>query len=90
MFAKISGFGSFPIDMLRYDSCVPMTERDAQLIGETFSRVGSWEIYVRRVKSGDFTYERWTSFGSRIETFKNYPLLYTNRKEPEWINSFVH
>lgn len=34
----VEGSGTFPIDMLRYDRCVPETERDASEIAASFSR----------------------------------------------------
>jgi len=81
VYGKVSGTGEFPLDMLRYDVCSPATEQDSYLISRTFnleSRCrGVWEIYVKRIllehKKGmnTFTYDRWRSFGCRVEETKD-------------------
>jgi hypothetical protein len=35
---QVTGFGSFPLDMLRYDGCYPATSEDAGLIQEHLDR----------------------------------------------------
>lgn len=63
--AKIRGLGPFPIEMLRYDSCWPMTEADSALVSRTFEcRTEPWEIMVTGhiVWRTGWTVERWRSF----------------------------
>jgi hypothetical protein len=75
IYAKITGTGHFPVDMLRYDLCSPATEEDSHLIENTFNIYAkNWVIFVKRPllerrKKTDqvFTYGRWQSFGCQIE-----------------------
>lgn len=64
--------GEFPIDMLRYDRCMPNTETDSGLIR------GSFEHHLRKpltvvvrqystVQFAPWTVARWQSFGCEIE-----------------------
>ena len=67
--AKITGCGKFPIDMLRYENCSPVTERDSHQISRTFDqyeRLERWTIYVRRNKLAPWAVERWISFNCQI------------------------
>jgi len=74
VYAKITGRGEFPIDMLRYDLCSPATEEDSNLIRRTFYGLNyNWIVIVkrplleRRLKNNPvFTYGRWQSFGCNI------------------------
>lgn len=73
----VRGRGEFPIDMLRYDSCVPATEKDVMRMLNTL--YGS-DVYVegpinRDVKLRRFypvggtaapTVARWVSFGWEV------------------------
>ncbi len=74
-FAIIRGNGPFPIDMLRYDSCYPLREKDAGKI-ESVSNpmIGDndpWEIRVHKhtelARHARWTPERWVSFGCTLE-----------------------
>lgn len=75
VYAKITGSGNFPIDMLRYDSCCPATEEDSYAIGNTLNNYEkNWVVFVkkillerRRKNSSVFTEGRWQSFGCQIE-----------------------
>ena len=63
--ATIIGHGVFPMDMLRYDRAYPLTSDDAVKIASTFfNKTQSFEIQV--ATSGNFTAERWRSFGVSI------------------------
>lgn len=57
---------SFPIDMLRYDSCWPKSEIDASLISDTFEYVTSSHRRTRVTLCTDSraapTKGRWSSF----------------------------
>ena len=65
--ATVSGYGVFPIDMLRYDACVPRNKWDASAIEQAFEDF----TYQRKWKSVNVqghghagpTGERWRSFG---------------------------
>jgi hypothetical protein len=93
-YAKVSGNGEFPLDMLRYDSCCPATEQDATNIRLTISgRLllgGVWVIFVKKIllerrRKNDkvFTDGRWSSFGCSIQEVDS---PYGSREMPE---SFV-
>ncbi len=65
----VEGSGPFPIDMLRYDACIPATELDAGTIARTFERDDVHaRVALRRLAAGDGppTVGRWESFGWRI------------------------
>lgn len=75
IYAKVSGHGEFPIDMLRYDLCSPATEEDSNLIRRTINNHSNnnWVVVVkrplleRRAKNDPvFTIGRWQSFGCKI------------------------
>lgn len=66
---SVTGSRSFPIDMLRYDRCSPVSTEDAFAILNTFANVRSDElITVRLISYSDRkdwmpTQGRWQSFG---------------------------
>lgn len=63
VYAVVSGHGEFPIDMLRYDSCYPSSERDANAADDHGFRS---VMVTRRIDGGypaHFTNDRWASFG---------------------------
>jgi|688.fasta_scaffold68742_5 hypothetical protein len=73
IYARISGRGEFPVDMLRRDLCSPATEEDSGLISSTFKSFDKWVIFVkrpllerRRKNDPVFTIGRWNSFGCEI------------------------
>ena len=64
VYAKVMGSGEFPLDMLRYDSCCPATEKDSGVIRSTFKKVFrdnslifsyensnevNWAVFVKKV-----------------------------------------
>jgi hypothetical protein len=68
-YAIIQGRGEFPMDMLRYDSCYPNSERDSVLIADTvrsYKRDGRWSICVKSASKNPWTVGRWESFGVKI------------------------
>ncbi len=65
----VEGRGHFPVDMLRYDTCWPSTQRDVSTI-EYFTRDFRTEKPRRvalssahKLKGFKPTNERWSSFG---------------------------
>lgn len=72
-YAIIQGKGEFPMDMLRYDSCCPNSERDSMLIADTFGRLrnGRWSICVRSASENKWTVGRWESFGVKITAYSD-------------------
>ena len=82
VYAKITGRGEFPMDMLRYDSCSPATESDSYLIARTFHDFDKWEIFVKcrplEKKRSPWTVGRWESFGCKIEEVDYHPPLIRN------------
>ena len=77
----VEGQRAFPIDMLRYDNCVPATESDAHLIeamiGHMYEAPAPARITLRRfaVNGDDAAHkmaeERWRSFGWTVVTYEN-------------------
>lgn len=75
-FAEITGLGAFPIDMLRYDSCMPAKEEDARTIERVSNPMISdfntrWTVRVRKhsdVKGhGYWNARRWESYHCTFE-----------------------
>ncbi|KRT69414.1 MAG: hypothetical protein XU15_C0011G0096 [candidate division NC10 bacterium CSP1-5] len=62
---QVTGLGSFPLDMLRYDECYPRTERDTALIDQSFQEANVQYIGLERIltdEAKDPTFDRWKSF----------------------------
>lgn len=69
----VTGRGRFPIDMLRYDCCVPARQEDVHRIEDSLEegvqtasrRSQERTIKLRRYAVGNPmpTFERWSSFG---------------------------
>lgn len=76
----VSGSGSFPIDMLRYDRCVPASEQDAVEIQRTFNESPRSHKPIALIRFGagpwDGTprmeYGRWQSFGWVVQNERIY------------------
>lgn len=65
----VEGRGAFPVDMMRYDTCYPATESDANAIRESFadpSGVTRVRLNRRSVSDREPQYARWESFGWRV------------------------
>lgn len=66
----VSGFTRFPIDMLRYDECFPLTESDSGVIAHTLEvsrrTTGPFEVQVGSY-SRTPSNERWKSFGWKVK-----------------------
>jgi hypothetical protein len=70
-YAIIQGRGSFPFDMLRYDSCCPNSERDSILLEQSvrngfvkgIKEIERWSICVKSASDNNWTVGRWESFG---------------------------
>lgn len=77
---SVTGSGEFPIDMLRYDGCFPLSEGDSGLIESSYSHsIASPEagefppikIKVILLKPNGYkhwtpSYSRWKSFGWEV------------------------
>jgi hypothetical protein len=61
----VQGSGRFPTDMLRYDSCVPASEKDANALFQTEDREVKVIQFCAEV-SGVPSKARWESFGWKI------------------------
>lgn len=63
----VEGSGSFPSDMLRYDSCFPVSETEARSIARD-DATGRRTIRLQRVGSNTNgpTERRWESFGWHV------------------------
>jgi hypothetical protein len=59
---RVTGMGTFPIDMLRHDRATPYMEGDAAEIERTFQprARGPWQVRLRGFKSPNEA--RWQSF----------------------------
>jgi hypothetical protein len=72
-FAEVSGWGSFPEDMLRYDcACLyDHNQHEEPVDGEghlTFVPNGPVRIYrLSTIKKTNWTHERWASFGWKLK-----------------------
>ena len=64
---SVTGSGQFPVDMLRYDRCSPLTETDsAKIIASMEHGPDRREIAVTHFGTSAGwapTYDRWRSFG---------------------------
>jgi hypothetical protein len=82
-YAEVEGFGQFPVDMLRYDSCAPVNfaletddrfefDRIKAVIDESFGFTKTLIVSKASTKASGahWTPERWKSFGWRIKPFK--------------------
>jgi hypothetical protein len=74
--ATITGRGTFPVDMLRYDSAYPATETDAHDVERTFFDMSNTPYRIKVAKRGTsktdtFTAGRWQSFGATVETIES-------------------
>jgi hypothetical protein len=66
---KVIGDGRFPLDMLRYDACYPVTTNDALAIGTQFpfrKPTESRTVLLRTNAENAPTIGRWESFGWRV------------------------
>ncbi len=74
-------FDRFPVDMLRYDSCFPASEKDAQAISDSLTIVGRDIYRAVVVKYTDtkrqprvWWVDRWVSFGGvAVEEIERVP-----------------
>ena len=60
----VSGNRSFPIDMLRYDTCWPRTQQDTAAIQRSLVRGSAEAIALKGLRSP--TEGRWSSFGYTV------------------------
>lgn len=58
---EVTGFGDFPVDMLRYDGVYPASEKDSGII------INSHESRTVEVEGRGCTVRRWDSFLWRVE-----------------------
>lgn len=71
--ARIVFSGQFPLDMLRYDRCIPLEETDCSIIGHSFNDYsGEAKVVLVRTISDKkdwasaWTFGRWQSFSCRV------------------------
>lgn len=68
---KVSGRGSFPFDMLRYDACHPRTSGDAsQLSVDEDRRRETRTVELAKISRSSYalpTSGRWSSFGWSVD-----------------------
>lgn len=66
----VRGSGEFPIDMLRYDGCFPLSEGDARLIRDSFDGFAKKRTVVllrpHGYKHWQPSFKRWKSFGWEV------------------------
>lgn len=69
---SVCGSGEFPIDMLRYDGCFPLSEEDSNLITLTLRTERKWRpTKIVLLKPNGYkhwipSYTRWKSFGWEV------------------------
>lgn len=64
---------SFPVDMLRYDSCFPCTQSDASEITDSIMQLDGFEVDVARNvgrKNDQPTIARWESFSCQVSNIE--------------------
>lgn len=64
---EVSGFGRFPISMLRFDTCWPYTDADANAIEESYTSGGRWTVTLQTEARHAPTDGRWDSFNCKVE-----------------------
>ena len=62
----VRGEGRFPVEMLAFDRCCPMTEADARLMAKTEHR--QLQMLARNLTPGAPNASRWRSFGWAVVT----------------------
>jgi hypothetical protein len=71
---SVTGHGTFPLDMLRYDGCFPLTEADSETLAKACkARPGAWIITLCRyteLLNENPTEARWNSFDVEIYSVK--------------------
>ena len=85
----VFGSGSFPIDMLRYDNCIPVDEPEAHKIEQSqCNRCNTlpinhvWTVELKKIcldKSSQPNVERWNSFGWVVVEFDDQEYCWSNR-----------
>lgn len=65
-FIVVEGSGSFPADMLRYDSCFPFREEDSRKIEWAYTERRRVILCRRGVNEKGATGARWQSFGWKV------------------------
>lgn len=68
---SVVGSGEFPIDMLRYDGCFPLSEGDSALISKSLRICPSEKTTVVLLKPNGYkhwtpNYARWKSYGWEV------------------------
>ena len=74
----VSGFGQFPIDMLRYDRSFPAGEMESAKISRTFRHPEPWIIKLMTYSATKIyrpTEGRWQSFCCRVSDVESRKLL---------------
>lgn len=73
---RAPGSGPFPIDMLRFDSLVPNTVKDSNVISASFGRFPTLGDRVELRGSGSASWEpaveRWEKFGWRVARVEQF------------------
>jgi hypothetical protein len=69
---RVYGNTSFPVDMLRYDSCVPDDESDSRAIEDSLdpeagNRQRQCFVTLRKFSAGEPNYARWASYHWKVE-----------------------
>lgn len=77
MLLVVEGQRSFPIDMLRYDSCVPAEERDSRAIersvwpeARAVERVSLRRFAVDDDRGHHLAEKRWNAFGWKVISYE--------------------
>jgi hypothetical protein len=68
-FIVVEGRQAFPVDMLRYDSCLPAREVDSYEIArrvESGGNIRARRVVILRALSSRTSAERWESFGYHV------------------------
>lgn len=60
---RMTGYGAFPMDMLRYDCCWPYSPEDVETITESLVEKSDTPRVVTICFYKGMTLDRWISFG---------------------------
>lgn len=63
----VKGGGQFPISMLRFDRCWPISDVDAGKIADSFGNGVRWEVELETDNQFAPNVGRWDSFNCRVE-----------------------
>lgn len=62
----VRGSHPLPVDMLRHDRCWPASERDSEVIAQTWRHENNGPVEVEICTRSELTVGRWESYGWHV------------------------